>query len=103
MSNAQPEDLFSYLARATDPHTSHAAAETVDLIRSERVVLDAITEIGPATDDAVIAYLRSKGELMSETRGRTARKALVRKGRVHHVGEGLTRSNRRALTWEVVR
>ena len=103
MSNAQPDDLFSYLARATDPHTSHAAAKSVDLIRSERVVLDALAEIGPATDDAVIAYLRSKGELMSETRGRNARLALVRKGHVRSAGEALTRSRRTALTWEVVR
>lgn len=92
-------DLFSYLARSTDPETSKAAAASVDLIRSERVVLAALKTVGPATDDAVIVYLRGNGELMSETRGRTARKALVDKGLVRSDGEGLTRSRRRALLW----
>lgn len=104
MSDTTAEDLFTYLARSTDPQSSHDAAASTDLIRSERLVLQALHAIQPATDDAVGIFIREHGEHISDTRCRTARKRLQLLGRVERASDrgGITSSGRRADTWRVV-
>ena len=97
------DDLFSWLARSSDPAPSHNAAAKADLPRSEQLVLQAIRDIGPATDEQVYQYLVEQGTPVSPSRGRTARKALVRKQKVQaHPVKGVTQWGHEADRWDVV-
>lgn len=50
MTDQPQSDLFSYVpARASDPPTARAAAESINIPRLERVVLDALAQYGPMT------------------------------------------------------
>lgn len=92
------DDLFSWMARGTDPVTSHEAAASVRKRESQQIVLAALREIGPATDEVLVEYLEDKP--ISPSRARTARCELHRAGAVREAGESKTRSGRRALLWE---
>ena len=88
-------------ARNTDPATSHAAARKTNVPRSERLVLEAIERIGPATDEQVYDFLQASGNPVSQSRGRTARKELVRKGRVRKFDTGTSKLGNDSDRWVV--
>lgn len=94
-------EQMALLARNGDPWTSAAAVKTIKQQESQRLVLDALRQIGPATDEQIYDALADAH--ISPSRARTARVELQRAGIVKEAGEGLTRSKRKALTWEVVR
>jgi len=75
-------------ARATDPATSHAAAATVSVTRSQRLVLETLAAISPATAESVCEALRGQ---CSESRVRGAIAELKQAGRVVVTGYSATR------------
>lgn len=92
-------------ARNTDPVTSHEAADGVDLIRSQMLVLTFCHQyMGPYfTDKALVATYRRVVEVgeaqlppLSDSRIRTARLELAAAGLVYFAGhtEGTTRRER---------
>lgn len=97
---------MSGLARNTDPSTSHEAADGVDLIRSQMLVLTFCHQyMGPYfTDKALVATYRRVRESaeptsfppLSDSRIRTARLELAAAGLVHFAGhtEGTVRRER---------
>jgi len=80
-------DLFTPLARTTDPETSHDAARkiTPELNALQELVLKALRLYGPCTDRSLITAL--KGQYgRTESTWRTRRAELVRKGKVKKQG-----------------
>ena len=103
------------LARTTDPSTSHEAAARADLNGSEAEVLEILRRGTPLTDQSIFFVhqdnlKRARGALFprkvrsySESRLRTARKELQRRGLVEWTGE--TRklsSGRSSRVWMAV-
>lgn len=98
-------------ARTTDPQTSHDAAQSVtNTSPLQRVILQALTELGPLHDEAIFSYLLGEyvnnpehdGVWVSPSGARTRRCELVELGLVVDSGERVkTRSNRQAIKWAV--
>jgi hypothetical protein len=88
------------VARAGDPGTSWEAARSLDeaaLRRSQRIVLRALQEVGPMTDEQLCAELSA---VMSPSGTRTRRSELVDKSLVYDTGERVRLiSGRRAIVW----
>ena len=89
--------------RATDPVTSHEAADSNRVAASTRAVLTALAE-GPADDSQIltrhIARVGRHGVAFTPQRLRTARAELVEAGRVVHTGGfHVTGTGRRARVW----
>lgn len=91
-------------ARATDPTTSHEAADaTADKVAASEeavygVLLDALM---PLTDEEIHSYLKHE---YSPSRVRSARRDLERKGRIHSTGTVTPPGKRtRCRTWEVTK
>lgn len=94
-------DIFNAHARATDPQTSHNAAESVHSLNERRAaVLDVLQRYGPMTDQEIAnAY---EGPDQSPSGLRTRRKELVDMGLVRPAG--FTRklsTGRSANVWEI--
>ena len=95
-------DLWDDSARAkrNNPVTSHEAADLNDTTRSIGLVLDLLREKA-MTDFELEAVSRARGEKYTGQRLRTARAALVEKGRVEKSGiYRMTDNNRRAVVWQ---
>lgn len=99
------------LARSTDPHTSHEAAESVaaKIRASQHAVWAVLNTIGPATDTELIqayADVSERGHLFppqSPSGIRTRRAELVRQGSVIDTGvRDILRSGRRSIVWTTV-
>jgi predicted ArsR family transcriptional regulator len=75
-------------ARPTDPATSHVAAAGVDVTRSQRLVLETLAMVSPATAESVCERLAGQ---CSESRVRGALAELKQAGRVVVVGYSATR------------
>lgn len=97
---------MSALARNTDPITSHEAADGVDLIRSQMLVLTFAHSYLPAyfTDKALVAGYRKIASaggqpLLADSRLRTARKELVDAGLVYFAGYTDPDRGRRERIW----
>lgn len=100
------------LARTTDPVTSHEAAESIDLIRSQQLVLAFATSYLPAyfTDKQIVAAYRRVVEVgetssfppLSDSRIRTARMELAAKQLVFFAGY-TTGTTRRERIWTLDR
>ena len=90
-------------ARRSDPHTSHEAADTNDVSKSIGLVLDILREKGPLADHEIEFHaVFDRHEQFTGQRLRSARAALVELGKVEQSGlYRLTRSNRRAIVWQV--
>lgn len=88
------------VARRTDPHTSWAAARSLDpetLRASQSYVLGVIQDRGPMTDEDLV-YATSG--TMSPSGTRTRRSELVSKGLVYDTGKRvILRSGRHAIVW----
>jgi hypothetical protein len=86
------------VARRTDPATSWAAARSLDptvLRASQKLVLAAMQDHGPMTDDDLIGLVP-----MSPSGARSRRSELVTKGLVYDTGKRETLpSGRRAIVW----
>lgn len=96
----QQDDLFTAMARSSDPLTSFSAGASVNKRQSQAMVLAALRYIGPVTDERLLDHLATNGLPITPSRARTARHELVLAGLVREAGEGRTRSGRRALLWE---
>lgn len=101
---------MSAIARHTDPVTSHEAAEGVDLIRSQMLVLTFAREyMGDYfTDKNLAATYRRVVEVgeaqlppLSDSRIRTARKELVDAGLIAFAGYTEPERGRRESIWQV--
>lgn len=92
-------------ARATDPNTSHEAAESISneaVEASEKFVLETLRACGPITDEDVFDLAVIAGHRWSPSRLRTARAQLVRKGLVSATEfYARTTFGRRAIRWAV--
>lgn len=90
-------DLFTPLARTTDPETSHDAGRriTSELPELQAIVLKALTLYGPCTDRSLVTALRGQYG-RTESTWRTRRSELVDKGLVEKCGV----SNRQTV-WRV--
>lgn len=85
--------------RASDPVTSHEAADTNDVPRSHRFVLTALTWRGAQAQFEVEESLRN---ILSPSRVRSALSELEALGMVKRTDEfRLTPSGRRAQVWSV--
>lgn len=93
------------VARHADPVTSHEAAATVDLCRSQAAVLTFIRTNGRVffTDaDLVDAYqARHTQPVLSPSRIRTARLELAAGGRVFYAGIIRRPGRRREQVWSI--
>jgi hypothetical protein len=90
------------VARASDPATSHEAAQSVrDLTEKQWGVLLILRWDGPATDEQIYAAFRRRGWLISPSGCRTRRKELVEAGLVEDSGRrGVTESGRSTVVWQ---
>jgi len=86
-------------ARGSDPSTSHEAAASVDVRKSQQQVLE-LLQAGPAIDDWLLGRAMAAGVWMSPSGLRTRRKELVDMGRVIDTGERhKTTSGRSSIVW----
>lgn len=89
--------------RASDPITSHEAADAVasSTAASEAAVLDVLNEaLMPLTDEEIHGYLKTQ---FSPSRVRSARRDLERAGRIVCAGTVTPPGHRtRCRTWKVV-
>ena len=84
-------------ARTTDPATSHEAAARASVRASQQYVLRILRDYGACADFHISNIARKHRVTWSETRLRTARAELVRKGYVVDTGNTLpTPSGRRS-------
>jgi hypothetical protein len=92
------------VARRTDPETSHQAASSVhDVRESQWRIFILLNELDGATDEELVANVRSLGWPMSDSGVRTRRHELVQHGMVYDSGDRrLTRSNRQTIVWKVI-
>lgn len=92
-------------ARRTDPETSHAAAESVhDLGRRQAAVREALTILGPCTDEELAAeYAALFPHVPQSPSGlRTRRAELVAAGLVEWTGRKVRMTTGRlGRTWQV--
>jgi hypothetical protein len=87
-------------ARRTDPVTSHEAAASVQHItRTQLMILAALRERGPLTDEQLVLHFRGLS-VASPSGLRSRRAELVEAGLVHPHGYGLTASGRRTIIWQ---
>lgn len=88
-------------ARWTDPETSHIAAASVSRLTEKRAaVLLLLREIGPATDEELVATY--SGPPQKDSGIRTRRSELVKLGLVRPTGERVrNRTGGLSQTWEV--
>jgi hypothetical protein len=88
------------VARRTDPHTSWAAAKSLDptaLRESQSYILGLLQDHGPMTDEELVAITDGK---VSPSGTRTRRSELVAKGLVYDTGKRVVlRSGRHAIVW----
>lgn len=88
-------------ARLTDPDTSHDAAGTVKVRRSQLEVYGLLS-MGPGTDSDVYDRAVLNGIRISASGCRTRRAELVRMGYVRDTGVRVfLLSGRRSIVWEV--
>lgn len=104
MTTTEQGDLLAYAAeeahaRLTDPDTSHAAAASVNVRRSQQQVLALLRE-GPATDQHLATRAYERGLTISPSGLRSRRHELVDAGLVEDTGlrERLP-SGRHAAVW----
>ena len=92
-------DLLTARARRTDPATSHKAAATTNVARSQRLVLAWLDNYGPSTaEDAENALS------ISPSRCRGAIAELVRAGKVRAVNKlAVTKRGRACRIYEAIR
>lgn len=91
-------------ARKTDPETSHAAARSIEGIAGtqRRMVLDALREMGEATDDEINAACNRGGMRVSLAGSGTRRNELVKDGIVVDSGKRKrTSRGRMAIVWKI--
>lgn len=89
-------------ARADDPLTSHAAADTNDTAGSRRAVLLILAAYGrPLADHEIEAIHTEAGGRYTGQRLRTARAELVDIGRVRQHAEALTPKGAACWTWRL--
>jgi predicted ArsR family transcriptional regulator len=94
------------VALATDPWTSHAAAESVapQMRESQRQVLDTLKRFGPLSLHELVYMAQKNGVQQSDSGLRTRLHELVQQGLVEDSGEvTVTRSGRKAIVWRAVR
>lgn len=91
------------VARRTDPWSSHEAAASVTKVReSQKAVLEALTILGPMTDEE-LAHQYGGTPQQSPSGLRTRRSELVELGKVRDSGQRrVLRSGRRAIVWEAL-
>lgn len=95
--------MTTTVARASDPETSHDAADSVrDLTRYRAEVLHTLTVCGPMTDEELVdLHMSTDGGTPSGIR--TRRAELVRLDRVRWTGDHVVgATGRRARVWAVV-
>lgn len=90
-------DLFDFeaYARRTDPHTSHAAAATVEVAKLEGLVLAALRAWGPMTSREVCARIGRDPWSISPRFKPLETKGLIEK---HGTKAGLTK--RQHIVWK---
>lgn len=94
------------VARRSDPDTSWAAADSVDLLKISDVqwgILKLLREYGPLPDDRIWDGLEYLGlqDLTSPSGARTRRAELVRKRLVEDSGERVRGpTNRKMIVWK---
>lgn len=98
------------LTRHTDPVTSHEAADGVDLMRSQMLVLTFCKSYMGAyfTDTGLVETyhrIRETAELprLSDSRLRTARRELVDAQQIRHAGYTEPATGRRHSIWELLK
>lgn len=92
----------SMRARANDPATSHEAAARASVRASQQYVLRLLRDYGACADFHISNIARKHRVSWSETRLRTARAELVRKGYVVDTGNTLpTPTGRRSTIWSI--
>ncbi len=96
-------------ARTSDPLTSHQAGATTDVVRSQRLVLELLEHYGDSTDVDIAYYARYEAQhynghtpTFSESRLRTARKELIRRGLVEDsMQRAQLTTGRTAIVWRL--
>jgi hypothetical protein len=88
-------------ARASDPETSHDAAQSIsDISGDQQFILEWLNFLGPCTDEELLNSLPSE---RSPSGVRTRRSELVAMNLVRDSGKRRkTRSGRNAIVWEAV-
>ena len=95
-----PAKNASGMARNSDPHTSHAAAASINATRSEQEVVDALRRLGGSGINAAIAAEMGITQIGSIS---PRLKPLREKGRVRWSGKTLPGpSGRQMRVWELV-
>jgi hypothetical protein len=95
-----PFDFSQALARHSDPSTSHLAAALVNVEDRERVILDALREVGSrgATCNELGAILQLPRDSVSPRM-----RPMVKKNWVKDSGmRRLTSANREAIVWTLI-
>lgn len=94
-------------ARNGDPETSHMAADSVDVGRTKRLIMDVLKvrrdlNISPATALKIGGTIRISGHRVSDSGVRSRLAELVREGRVEVADmEGVTVSGRRCRRYRL--
>lgn len=92
------------ITRWSDPATSLQAAATIDLTKSQKVVMSAFRVNNNMTDDELIAQVARLGLTLSPSGCRSRRKELVEMGLLRDSGvKGKTASGRFTIVWELVK
>jgi len=88
-------------ARSTDPATSHEAARSVKVRKSQELVLG-LLKMGPATDEVLLNRAIARGVAISPSGLRTRRCELVDMSMVVDSGVRVTTgTGRKAIVWAV--
>jgi hypothetical protein len=95
-----PRRPVVYLARATDPETSHEAAESIgDRSQTQVRILALLETFGAMADEEIIKAYRARWPC-SDSGIRSRRHELVTEGAVRDSGERvLTAAGRRSIAW----
>lgn len=94
-------------ARNTDPKTSHMAADSVDVGRTKRLILDALHVLRDKSSEPVKArtlalIIQLDGNNVSDSGVRSRLAELIREGRVEVADKnGLTPSGRRCRRYQL--
>ena len=90
-------------ARRSDPETSHEAAATVDIRRSQEQVINLFHRYGPMTDAELLEAADRLSVKQSPSGLRTRRNELVAKGVLRFTGTfKRLHTGRRARIWEAL-
>lgn len=86
------------VARKTDPHTSHEAADSVVEVTDTQWKIWSLLR-KPMSDEALVSAFRARGWLGTDSGIRSRRKDLVNMGVIVAKSYAVTRAGRKTIVW----